>query len=120
MSARLMEETQSLDDAIVEVDQLRFAEAVYVDLRSHESLSFKECRAAQLIAWTGTARGAGRLVRNRCGFDYVRRVNAGQRATCGRVAPRHDAGAPSTAIDYPMRRIAKAMPGRASVHSRWP
>jgi hypothetical protein len=75
MSARLMQETQSLDDAVVEIDQLRFAEAVDVDLRSHGSLSFKECTAAQLIAWTGIAGGAGRLVRNRCGFDYVRRVN---------------------------------------------
>jgi hypothetical protein len=83
MSARLMQETQSLNDAVVEIDQLRFAEAVYVDLRSHGSLSFKECRSAQLIAWTRIARGAGRLVQNRCGFDYVRRANAGQRATCG-------------------------------------
>ena len=52
MSACLMQETQPLDDTIVEIDQFRFAEAVYVDLRSHRSPSLKECRAAQLTAWT--------------------------------------------------------------------
>ena len=37
-----MEETQPLDDAVVEIDQLRFAKAVYIELRSHISLSFRK------------------------------------------------------------------------------
>lgn len=34
----------------------------------------------------------GRLVRRRCGFDYVRGVDTGQRVRCERVAPRRDDG----------------------------
>jgi hypothetical protein len=41
MGACLVQKTQPLDDAVVQVNELCFGEAIYVDLRCHHSFSFK-------------------------------------------------------------------------------
>jgi FtsZ-interacting cell division protein YlmF len=42
MGPCLVQEPQTFDDAVVQVDQFCFGEAVYIDLRCHDSLSFME------------------------------------------------------------------------------